>query len=131
METLSQSKETKARIQHRCDFCNDRIVIGEKYIKSTHAYNGQVYDWKTHKYCSKLANRLKMYDDCEEGVTMDDFMELVSEKHNDILITQIPDKDANKYGDIIRQLTKVRFTDKLWFVIRYFNKLDKEGENSA
>ena len=71
--------------------------------------------------------RMKMYDDCDEGVTMDDFMEHVSGKHNDILISQIPDKDANKYGDIIRQLTKVIFRDKLWFVIRHFNKLDKDA----
>jgi hypothetical protein len=124
METLSYPKETKARKKHSCDFCGDKIIVGEKYIKSTHVFDGQIYDWKTHKYCYELANKLKMYDDCDEGVTQDIFFQSVNDKHDDILISQIPEKDASKYGDIIRQLTKVRFKDKLWFVIRYINKLD-------
>jgi len=130
METLSYAKEIKARKQHSCDFCNERITVGEKYEKSTHVFDGHIYDWKTHKYCSKLARRLKMYDDCDEGVTMDDFMETVGITHDDILINQIPEKDVKKYGDIIRQLSKVRFRDKLWFVIRHLNKIDEKEKES-
>ncbi len=126
MNTLSYDKETKARKQHACNFCNERISIGEKYMNSTYIYDNRIYDWKTHKYCSKLADRLKMYDSVyDEGVTMDDFMEIVSDKHVDILTNQLPDKDVRKYNDIISQLTKVIFRHKLWFVIRHFNKLDK------
>lgn len=129
METLSTEKETKARKEHRCDFCSYKIMVNELYMKSTHVYDGSIYDWKTHKYCAKLAHKLKMYDECyyDEGVTMDDFMETVSEKYHDILIRQLPDRDTNDYGDIIRELRNVKFWDKLWFVIRHVNKLEKKN----
>jgi len=126
METLSYPKEVKARKQHSCDFCNERIIVGDKYMKSTHVFDGQVYDWKTHNHCNKLAHTMNMYDDCDEGVSMDDFREYVSCKHSDILIEQIPEKDRLKFGDIINQFHLVIFRHKLWFVIRYFNQIEKE-----
>lgn len=122
METISYPKETKARKKHRCNFCNELIFAGEVYIKSTHVYDGGMYDWKSHKHCSELADTMKMYDECDDGLTADDFMEFVSEKHHEILVKDIPEKDCRKYGDIIRQLTKVEFKEKLWFVIRFFKK---------
>lgn len=97
-------------------------------MKSTHVYDGQVYDWKTHKHCNKLASRMNMYEYCEEGLTADDFMIAVSEKHSDILMEQIPDTDSPKFGDIISQLNLVIFRHKLWFVIRHFNTIDKKKE---
>lgn len=129
MKTLSYPKEVKARKEHRCSFCNERITKDTIYMKSTHIYDGRVYDWKTHNHCNKLAHRLNMYDHHDEdGVGMDDFMEHVSCKHGDILIEQIPEKDRPKFGDIIRQFNLVIFRHKLWFVIRYFNQIDKEKE---
>jgi hypothetical protein len=124
METLMYPKEVKARKQHYCSFCGEKIVIDEKYMKSTHIYDGQVYDWKAHKYCFKLAHTLNMYSECDEGVTMDFFMESVSEKHSDILFKQLPEKGCE---DIKRQLLCVRFRDKLWFVIRHFNKPENKS----
>lgn len=124
IQTLSNPKEVKAVKQHVCDLCGQRIVKDEKYMKSTHAYDGRVYDFKTHKYCSKLANRMDMYKECDEGLTMYIFMENVSEKHYDILCNQLP-SDKKNFGDILTQLRYVDFRQKLWFVIRYFNKLDK------
>jgi len=128
METLLNPKETKARKRHTCNFCGDRIIINQIYMKSTHVYDGMIYDWKTHKYCSELARRLNMYDECDEGVTQDDFMESVSEEHIGILSQQLPRIDSDKFGDIIGQLSKVEFESKLWFVIRYYSKIDKGGE---
>ena len=128
MKTISDSKEVKARKEHRCNFCNERITIDTKYMKSTHIYDNQVYDWKTHKHCNKLATRMDMYEYCDEGVTMDDFMETISCKHSDILIGQITEDDRPKFGDIIQQFNWVLFRHKLWFVIRHFNKIDKELE---
>lgn len=127
METLAQPKETKARKEHRCDFCNDKIVIREKYIKSTHIYEGQVYDWKTHKHCSELATELNMYDDCDEGLTQDIFMEIVNSQHYEILISKMPDEDVIKYGDILGELRYVRFRNKLGFVIRHLKKLSNNN----
>lgn len=130
METLTYQKEVRAIKEHSCNFCGTKINIGEVYMKSTHKHDGDVYDWKTHKYCAEIAERLKMYDDADEGVTMDDFMETIHCKHDDLLIDQLPfDKEQpQKFSDIIQQLRHVKFKDKLWYVIRYYKKLDKEGE---
>jgi hypothetical protein len=130
METLTYQKEVKAIKEHSCNFCGTKINIGEAYMKSTHKHDGDVYDWKTHKYCAEIAERLKMYDDADEGVTMDDFMETIHCKHDDLLIDQLPfDKEQpQKFSDIIQQLRHVKFKDKLWYVIRYYKKLDKDEE---
>lgn len=132
METLTQEKEVKAIKEHKCNFCGGKISVGEIYMKSTHKCDGDIYDWKTHKYCAEIANRLKMYDDAYEGVTMDDFIETINYKHNDLLIGQLPfDKEQpRKFSDIIQQLQKVNFRDKLWYVIRYYKKLDKAAETN-
>jgi len=131
METLKLQKETKAKKVYSCDFCACRIPKGDTYIKSTHKYDGQIYDWKTHKHCAEIASRLKMYDHCEEGLTQDDFMETIHDKHDDILISMIPNDEAQKFSDIIQQLRRVNFRDKLGYVIRHYKKLDKEAQSSA
>ncbi len=122
METLSYHKDIKAKKDHSCNFCGDKISQGESYIKSTHKHDGEIYDWKTHKHCSELADKLKMYDDADEGVTQDCFMEIINEAHDDLLIKQLPVDEIQKYTDIIQQLRKVKFRDKLWYVIRYYKK---------
>lgn len=126
MKTISYGKETKASKDHKCDFCGEKIFKGIIYIKSTHEFDGQIYDWKTHDYCSKLASKLNMYDDADEGVTQDMFMEIVGEKHDDILIGMLPENEIQKYGDIVRQIRHVRFRDKLSYVLRHFAKQEKE-----
>jgi len=131
METLTYPKETKAIKEHSCDFCACRIPKGDTYIKSTHKYDGQVYDWKTHKHCAEIADRLKMYDHCDEGVTQDDFMETIHCEHDDLMIKLLPEKEQQNYSDIIQQLRRVNFRDKLGYVIRYYKKLDKEAGSSA
>ncbi len=122
METISSQKETKAIKIHRCDFCGEKIEVGQGYLKSTHKYDGEVYDWKTHKQCSDLADKLNMYEDADEGVTGDMFQETVSNFHDDILIEQLPKDEGRKYSDIIQQLRHVRWRDKLFFVMRHLNK---------
>lgn len=125
MQTISSAQLTKARKQHMCDFCGERISIGEKYMKATHV-DDYIYDWRAHVYCNKLSHTLKMYNECDDGVTAEYFQEDVSEKHIDILRNQLPNEGYQKYSDILNQLTKVKFRDKLWFVIRHCNKLEKK-----
>lgn len=125
METLKNPTETKAIKEHNCSFCGEIITKGTLYEKSTHKNDGNVYDWKSHKHCSDLASRLKMYDDAEEGVSQDCFMEIVDNHHDDLLLKQLPKNDINNYSDIIEQFKKVKWRDKFWFVIRYYNRIDK------
>lgn len=126
METLKYQTETKAKKEHRCNFCNEKIAKREIYIKSTHKYDGEVYDWKVHLHCAKIAEQLKMYDNADEGVTEEIFQETIHSVHDDLLINQLSGKELKKYSDVIQQLRKVGFKDKLGYVIRYHNKLDKE-----
>lgn len=128
METLSYQTETKAIKEHSCNFCGLKIAQGEIYMKSTHKFDGYIYHWKGHKYCANLASRLKMYEDADDGVTQDLFMETIHTVHDDLLIDQLPEDEAQKYIDIIQQLRRAIWRDKLWYVIRHYAKLDKEAD---
>lgn len=55
METLTYKKEVKAIKEHSYNFCGTKINIGEAYMKSSNKHDGEVYDWKTHKYCAEIA----------------------------------------------------------------------------
>lgn len=123
IETLRYATETKAIKEHICNFCGEKIRVGEIYLKSTHKRD-ELYDWKTHRYCSNLAAKLKMYDYADEGVTHDDFVETISEEFFTILHRMFSKEDIIKYGDAVIQLKNVRWHDKLWYVIRHYKKLE-------
>ena len=131
METISYQKEVKANKEHRCNFCCEKIRQGETYVTSTHKQYGTVYDWKTHKHCSEIASRLKMYDDCDEGLTEEGFQETIHSEYFDLLVTKFSKEDVTKYSDVIQQLRNVRFKDKLSYVIRHYARLDKTTGSNA
>lgn len=131
METLSYQKEVKANKEHRCDFCFDKIKKGETYCTSTHKQDGEVYTWKTHKYCSEIASRLKMYDDCDEGVTADDFQETIHSKYFDLMLGQFSQDDIKKYSIAIQEFRNVYFKNKLMYVIQHYARLDKNVGSNA
>lgn len=124
METIRYQTETKAKRDHLCDFCGQKIRQGEKYMKSTHKQDGDIYDWKTHDWCQKLSHQMEMYDDAPDGVSQDMFVEYVSDAHDDILINQLPNSETGQFSDVIKQLKCVNWRDKLSYVIRHFNKLE-------
>lgn len=126
METLNYQSEVKARNEHRCDFCGDKIIEGEIYCKSTHKNDGDIYDWKTHKNCAWIASKLRMYDDADEGVSGDDFQEHISQEFFDLMINMFDKEDIKKYNVPIQYLRDVRFRNKLLYVIHHYKKLDKK-----
>ena len=127
MRILQSPKETIARKDHCCNLCFGNIRQGKVYINSTHIYDGQVYRWKTHKDCAEIANRLKMYDYCDEGLTQDDFVASIDCEHERLMIQLLPKNELQKYSEIIEQLTSVTFRAKLLYVIRYYKKLDNNN----
>ena len=74
-----RDKTFVARKEHRCDFCGEVISVGEKYNRQTNVYDGRVYDWVSHNECSKLACELDMYDDCDEGLDGDGFIDRLNQ----------------------------------------------------
>lgn len=131
METISYQKEVKANKEHRCNFCCEKIRQGEIYVTSTHKQDGTVYDWKTHKHCSEIADRLKMYEDCDEGLTDEGFQESIHSEYFDLMLSLFEKDDLKKYPDVVQQLRNVRFKDKLSYVIRHYAKLDKQTDSNA
>ena len=119
MTTLDDPKVTKARKEHQCNFCGDKILKGSEYIESTHV-DDYLYHWKSHLHCTKLAIDLKMHKECnDDGVTQDFFMEYVSEVYKDIMRIKMTSLEFSTTSSIIKELSYVPFIKKLWFVIRH------------
>jgi len=78
MESLKTSKP-KARKKHTCNFCHETINSGEVYDNQTNIYDGELYTWKSHLKCSEISQKLKMYENCDEGVTDNDFYDYINE----------------------------------------------------
>ena len=72
MQPLS-NRTLKAKKQYRCDYCCSMIEIGTVYERSLYVYDRDFLTWKAHVSCQKIAEKLKMFDDCDEGLTTDDF----------------------------------------------------------
>lgn len=84
METLSD-KRVKARKEHTCDFCGKKIVKGEEYRRSTHVYEGQIYDWHGCDRCKKYVSMaFKEYGDLAgDGLTEQDFRDYMWGNHRE------------------------------------------------
>ena len=63
----------KARKPHKCDWCGQVIEKGEQYEYQKFVYDGQMYDWKAHLACSRVASAIWDYVDPDEGMTDDEF----------------------------------------------------------
>jgi len=83
-ETIS-SKKVKARKEHKCEWCCGTISVGEIYERQSIIDDGSVYTWKNHLSCSELASNLKWFDDCDEGLSFEDFKTNVNEVHSDLM----------------------------------------------
>ena len=53
---LLSSDERKARKQHRCVWCGEKILKGEKYRHEKSVYDDQMQDQKMHMECVKAAD---------------------------------------------------------------------------
>jgi len=87
MNQIRRSKPT-AKKQHQCDWCGLPIKIGTEYENSVNEYEGIIYAWKNHIECSKIANELKMFDSCDEGLTGEDFRENIEEEFRQIMMAK-------------------------------------------
>ena len=79
--TMSE-KVVKARREHRCDYCNDVIKVGEEYHRQNNIFDGQYYTWRSHLCCKNITDDLRMFDgmyDVSDGLTPEMFAESVDE----------------------------------------------------
>ena len=80
MQTLDR-KIRVAKKEHRCDLCGFNILAGEKYDWQKNVYDGMLYEFKMHLSCLELASKLNMFDDCDDSLTSDDFVEFVEQEY--------------------------------------------------
>lgn len=80
MSTVLSSNSRIARKDHKCSYCGLKIKKGTKYFIDT-MVGDYMYDWKYHESCSWIASRLDMFDECDDGVTMDDFINFIEEEY--------------------------------------------------
>ena len=81
MEIISYTTP-KAKKEHICDYCNDKIPIGQKYRRSF-CKEDEIYIWKNHLHCEEIMQKLGMFD--EDSVTQDLFVESVKEEYDRIM----------------------------------------------
>jgi len=81
MEILSTHYPT-AKKDHKCSYCGFKILTGEQYIYTPIKGDG-FYVWKSHFNCQILAETLHMFNDCNEGVTGNDFAEYINNEYQD------------------------------------------------
>lgn len=80
MEVLDR-KNRVAKKEHTCNFCGFKIATGEKYNWQKNVNDGMLYEFKVHLSCLELASKLNMFEECDEGVTGDDFIEFVEQEY--------------------------------------------------
>ena len=115
MIKVLRNKTPIARKEHRCQFCGEVIHVGEKYNRQTNVYDGCIYDWVSHCDCSQLANELDMFDDCDEGLDGDKFIDDLNQYVYD-----------NHYDDKIDDIAKDWQLPRYELVKKVLDELKKE-----
>ena len=60
-----------------------------------------------------------MYENCDEGLTEEDFMQFISDEYWDTMLGKFSKDDRDKYSKEIAQFHYVVFKQKLGVVIRH------------
>lgn len=112
METINRTTP-KAKKEHVCDWCDEKINAGEIYTRAFYKED-YVYIWKNHIRCEKIAEKLKMFDD--GAVSQDVFFEAIREEY--IRIMEIHHSEVFNY----EHFEYPNFKDQLNFICS-FHKL--------
>jgi hypothetical protein len=77
MPEVIEQVDRKAKKEHICDYCGQKIEIGEIYEDQACVQDGVLYHWKSHMSCKELTRELQM-EGYDEGLTAEDFREYVN-----------------------------------------------------
>lgn len=113
MRIINYKEKVKAKKPHVCDYCGCMIESGDNYQKSTIVYD-DMYVWKSHHRCSEIAEKLKMFDYCDEGLTRSEFQENIRE-----WFCEIWRKKDNEYYES-KDFNIPSFKDQLEFVCSHY-----------
>jgi hypothetical protein len=125
MTECLRCEERTARKQHTCNFCGSNIEKGEKYNFGAYKFDGDFFDWKSHKRCDFIATELWDIADPDEGMSEEDFFDACNNFCRVFVCPDCPqfdkeyrecNKDAsfclNKIYDLLQTHRLVRSRDK-------------------
>lgn len=95
-----------ARKKHQCDLCYGPIEVGTQYHLSTNVDSGEIWSFKSHLSCNRLAHVLNMYRDLIEhgnfdGLTGDDFQQCIISAYQ-----KLPEANTSDAFDMQLELVK-------------------------
>jgi len=111
MQVIS-SKILKARKEHRCDLCLEKIEKGSQYERQFNKIN-YVYTFKSHVYCKSIASHLNMYDDLDFGLNDENFMETIRQEF--IFLQELHNSEVFNY----EHYRYPSFQEQLYYVCTY------------
>jgi hypothetical protein len=115
VQIIHHEKKVKAKKKHVCNYCCGAILPGETYERYTLKYD-DLYTWKAHPRCTEIAEKLRMFDECDygDGLTADDFQECIYEEFN--VIWNEKDLDYYESDDFVIP----KFQEQLDFVCNHY-----------
>jgi len=119
MPTTLRSTTHTAKKEHHCDYCLQKISIGEEYGYAAMVYCGDFYTWKNHIKCEWIAHQLNMFDEAYEGVNDEMFCEEITNEYSNLM-----DKHFNVICES-KNYEVPNFKDQLDFVIKFHSDRDQ------
>ena len=107
-----------ARKEHECMFCHGTIAKGQKYLRQTNIFDGEIGDWVCHQECQTAAQLLEMYDDYDPDYGLSD--DVFGDRINDYIYNEHYDKDADDVAKDWQGLTRYQE------VMKILNELEVE-----
>lgn len=83
MNNISYKCNIKPRKEHKCDWCNKLIKIGEMCDRDTIADNGKIYNWYSCHRCKEYV-REALSEDAYGEMSQNEFMSYMWSEHYDI-----------------------------------------------
>ena len=129
MPTILKETYPTAKKEHVCEFCCEKIAIGQKYVRQTNVYDGTVYDFVTHQEQER-----NIYDDIvmSKKIILDDCcgsrMFWFDKKNPNVLFIDnrsetVTAKDRDKIRtievnpDVITDFTNLPFEDNSFYMV--------------
>ena len=74
-------KVQRAKKEHKCEFCNQIIKIGEKYHRQSGKYDGDFFDRCLHMTCNKMISTYCAEEKEYEDISYDGVIDWLRDKH--------------------------------------------------
>lgn len=70
-----------ARKEHRCEFCNQKILAGEKYHRQSGKYEGEFFDRCLHMTCDNMISKYCEEENEYADISYDGVIDWLRDKH--------------------------------------------------